>query len=58
MLLLFILERETVDSDFQDHLPLLDPEKPHIRYTTEEGLHEAKEGARVTCFPCRYCVIL
>ena len=47
-----------MDSDFQDQLPLLGPEKPHIRYTTEEGLKEAEESAPVTCFLCRFCVIL
>lgn len=58
MLLLFISARETVDSDFQDHLPLLGPEKPHINYTTKEGLKEAEKGAPASCFPCRHCVIL
>ena len=47
-----------MDSDFQDHLPLLGAEKPHVRYKTEEGLEEAEEGSPVTCFPCRYCVVL
>ena len=58
MLRLFISARETVDSDCQDLLPLLGPEKPQIRYTTEDGLKEAEEGAPVTCFLCRFCVIL